>query len=375
MKKKILITASVQSHVSQFLISHIMLLKQMGYEVHVAAGNDLHDKPGRELKAPDKVIELPFTRSPISLGNLRAYKQLKQIIKKENYNIVHCNTPACSVITRLAARKARKNGTRVFYTAHGFHFYKSAPLMNWLLYYTAEKIVAPLTDVLLTMNAEDYEISKRMGAKKCVYIPGVGVDVEKYSNVEVDRDKKRKELGVPEDAFFTISVGELIKRKNHSSAIRALAELKEYNIFHMICGTGMIEAELRDEVKRYSLEDRVLFGGYRKDLTEIYKSADFMIFPTYQEGLPCAVMEAMSAELPVICSAIRGNIDLIHNEKGGLHINPKDYKTIKEAIVRMIEKPDERTEFAKYSRNFINKFKVESVLEQLRKLYEWQEEK
>lgn len=370
MKKKILITASVQSQMSQFLIPHIKLLKNMGYEVHVAAKNDLHEKPGRELTEPDKIMELPFTRKPVSLGNLKAYGQLKQIIKNEHYDIIHCHTPACSIITRFAARKARKKGTKVYYTAHGFHFYKSAPLVNWILYYTAEKIAAPFTDLLLTMNAEDYEISKRLGAKKCIYVPGVGVNVEKFSNVEIDKDKKREELGVPAGAIFTVSVGELIKRKNHSSVIRALAELKEYNIFHMICGNGPLEAELSDEVKKYNLEDRVLFGGYRKDLTEIYKTADIMIFPTFHEGLPCAVMEAMSAELPVICSAIRGNVDLIQNEKGGLHISSGDYRTIKDAIIRMIENPEERAEFAKYSREYINKFKVESVLEQLEKLYE-----
>src|SRR5699024_4264780 len=138
--KKVLLTATVQSHIAQFHKPLINLLQDKGYEVHIAARDNLSEKNNLRLEEPDRIFNIPFDRSPLSIKNILAYSELKKILSENKYNIIHCNTPMGGVITRLAARKYRKKGTKVFYTAHGFHFYKGSPKSNWLLYYPIEKI-------------------------------------------------------------------------------------------------------------------------------------------------------------------------------------------------------------------------------------------
>ena len=161
MRKKVLLTATVQSHICQFHKPLVEVLHAQGYEVHVAARNNLVEKNGLCLDFVEKIYNIPFSRSPKSKDNLKAYLQLKKIIGENSYEIIHCNTPVGGIITRLAALKARKSGTKVLYTAHGFHFYKGAAKKNWLIYYPIEKIMARFCDILITITEEDYQLAKR----------------------------------------------------------------------------------------------------------------------------------------------------------------------------------------------------------------------
>lgn len=155
---KVLLTATVQSHICQFHKPLAEVLHEHGCEVHVAARDNLAEKNGLKLDFVDKVFNVPFARSPKSLDNIKAYRQLKKIIDEGGYDVIHCNTPMGGVVTRLAARKARKKGTKVFYTAYGFHFYQGAPKKNWIVFYPIEKFFSRLTDKLITITAEDYKI-------------------------------------------------------------------------------------------------------------------------------------------------------------------------------------------------------------------------
>ena len=215
MKKILLVATVVQKHINVFHIPILKMFQEKGYRTYVAAANDTGDM---EVQIPfcDEYIEISFKRNPLHPKNWLAYKKLKNLIKKENFDIVHCHTPVGGLLGRLASRKARKKGTTVFYTAHGFHFYKGAPLKNWLFYYPVEKLCSYFTDVLITINQEDYVLSKkRMRAKQIEYVPGVGIDLHKFEDVQVDKAIKRQEIGVPEDVCLLISVGELSDRKNH----------------------------------------------------------------------------------------------------------------------------------------------------------------
>lgn len=283
-----------------------------GNTVDIATNEDEYKVDTLYHELGCNIFQVDFSRSPLNKGNLKAFKQLKKLVSENHYDIVHCHTPVAGTITRLACRENRKGGLKVIYTAHGFHFYKGAPLKNWLLYYPIEKFCSRFTDVLITINHEDFELAKKkMKAKRIEYVPGVGVDVDKFANTVVDRAAKRRELGIPEDAFLLLSVGELNENKNHQIVIRALAELKNPNIHYMIAGKGPLKDYLLDLAQKLGVENQFQLLGQRSDVAELYKIADLFILPSMREGLNVSTIEAKSSGLAVICSNIRGNTDIV----------------------------------------------------------------
>ncbi len=312
MKKALLVT-TVSGFVPQFEMNNVKILQEMGYEVHYASNYNMpsYGKDNHRLDGTGIVRhQVDFVRSPYSRQNLKVYNQLKMLMKKERFDLVHCHTPMGGVMARLTAH-ATKTGP-VIYTAHGFHFFKGAPLINWLFYYPMEKFLSRFTDQQICINKEDYLRAKKFYARYVDYIPGVGIDLKKVSRIseEMIADKK-VQVGIPEHKKVLLSAGEMIKRKNHESVIRAIAELQDSSIVYVICGHGELEGYLRKLVEELHLENQVLFAGYRSDMFEIYQIADLYVFPSYQEGLPMALLEAMSFGLPVICSDIRGSSDLM----------------------------------------------------------------
>lgn len=287
-----------------------------GNTVDIATNEDEYKVDTLYHELGCNIFQVDFSRSPLNKGNLKAFKQLKKLVSENHYDIVHCHTPVAGTITRLACRENRKGGLKVIYTAHGFHFYKGAPLKNWLLYYPIEKFCSRFTDVLITINHEDFELAKKkMKAKRIEYVPGVGVDVDKFANTVVDRAAKRRELGIPEDAFLLLSVGELNENKNHQIVIQALAELKNPNIHYMIAGKGPLHDYLLDLAKDSGVEKQVHLLSYRNDVAELYKTADVDVFPSIREGLGLAAVEGMAAGLPLICADNRGTKEYaVHNE-------------------------------------------------------------
>jgi glycosyltransferase involved in cell wall biosynthesis len=246
-----------------------------------------------------------------------AIKEINKIVKNGYYDIVHCHTPIASMCVRIACRKIKKRGTRVIYTAHGFHFYKGAPLKNWFIFSSVERLCAKWTDTLITINKEDYAWAKKhLKVNLIEYIPGVGIDVDKFVNINVDKTQKRKTLGIPEDAFLLLSVGELNENKNHQVVIKALAELSNLKIHYAIAGKGDKSEELEEMATKFAVNLHLL--GYRNDVAELYKTADVYILPSIREGLNVSIMEAMASSCPIICSNIRGNVDMVDNNGGYL---------------------------------------------------------
>lgn len=352
-----------------FHIPYLEWFKKNGYEVHVAARNDYDNKDECIIPFCDRFHDLPFERSPIRKNNLQVYKDLKNIIDTEQYEIIHCHTPMGGAIGRLAARSARKKGTKVIYTAHGFHFFKGAPLVNWLAYYPAERWLAKYTDVLITINTEDYEIAKKFKVNRIEYVPGVGIDTDKFKNIEVNRTEKRESLGVSEDDFMIISVGELNKNKNHQVIIRAIAKLRNEKIKYVLCGQGPLETELRELAKELDVENQVKFLGFRKDVPDLMKVADLFAFPSYREGLSLSLMEAMASGLPVVCSEIRGNTDLIEDGKGGYLVEPSDVEGFAKYIKELIEDSRLKSEFGDFNHKKIENYSIENVMKEVENIY------
>ncbi len=318
------------------------------------------------------VHTIATSRSPLNRGNRVAVKQLRRLVEENRYDIVHCHTPVAAMCARLACRRARKRGTKVFYTAHGFHFFKGAPLKNWLLYYPVEKICSRWTDLLITINQEDYALAQRkMKAKKVVYVPGVGVDLTKFGNATVDRAAKRRELGVPEDATLLLSVGELNANKNHETIIRALAKLENNeNVYYAIAGRGGLQDYLQNLAASLGLGDRVKQLGFRTDVAELYATADAFVFPSFREGLPVSVMEAMATGLPCAVSRIRGAVDLI-DENCGTLFAPHSVDECRNAIAALLGARNAQA-FGARAAEKVKKFGLEPVLEQMTALY-WDE--
>lgn len=350
----------------RFFKGYIRTLLDEGHQVDIATNETTSAVPECYREWGCAVYPLSTSRSPVSPGNLKAVLQIKALVEKENYDIVHCHTPLAAMCTRLACCGVRKRGTRVLYTAHGFHFYKGAPLKNWLIYYPIEKFCAHFTDVLITMNQEDYALAqKKMKAKRIEYVPGVGINLDNFGNASTDNAAKRKELGIPENVALLLSVGELNENKNHETVIRAIADME--NVHYIIAGEGDLREHLQEVINKLGIADRVRLLGFRSDIGELCEAADVFVFPSFREGLPVSLMEAMASGLPCIVSKIRGNMDLI-DENGGMLFDQHSVMACKEAIERVLD--GEQTNMSAYNLEKIKKFSISVVEEKMKEIYQ-----
>lgn len=323
-----------------------------------------------DIPGCDVFLDIPFERNPLSLSNIKAYKMLKKLIDKETFDIIECNTPVGGVLGRLVARHARKMGTRVIYIAHGFHFFRGSGILSWLIYYPIEKLLSHITDTLITINGEDYKIaSERFHAKETLYINGIGCDIKKIEDCVSDRSAVRKKIGITDSDIMLLSVGELIERKNHKTMLRTLSKINNPTVHYVIAGGGVLENELKRLAKEIGIESNVHFLGFCTDIPQLLKASDIFCFPSYQEGLPVAVMEAMAATLPVVASDIRGNTDLIVSEKGGYLCKTDDADVFAERIKSLIDNPDLKTNMGKFNSNRIKDYDLESIKEKMSSVF------
>ncbi|OUP27852.1 glycosyltransferase family 4 protein [Faecalibacterium sp. An192] len=375
MKKVLFVATVVKTHIMEFHVPYLKMFKEMGWETAVAARNDYENPADCVIPYCDTYYNIPFERNPLKIGNLKAYKNLKKVIDNGGYDIIHCHTPVGAMLTRLAAKRARKNGTKVFYTAHGFHFYTGAPIINWILYYPVERWLAHYTDVLITINQEDYKRAQKFQCRKVIYIPGVGIDLSKFNTMEFNRDRKREELGISHNSFVILSVGELIPRKNHKIVLEALSILKNIDkisdIQYLICGNGRLKKDLKQLTLEYGISEHVHFLGYRNDVSEMYKCSDLFVFMSKQEGLPVALMEAMACGVPIICSNVRGNRDLVENKYNGIIIK-LDPQLLSEKILELKSNEKDKKIYLNHSLEKIKHFELSYVLKEMKDIYEGQ---
>lgn len=366
--KRILIT-STDVMMLQFLVQHVFYLKEKGFDVEVACSEvEGHIKELKEIFS-DKVVFniIDSERSPFSLKNIKGYKQLKRLISKGDYDLIWTNEPVMGILTRFAARRARKRGTKVMYIAHGFHFYKGSSLARWLIFYPIEKIAARFTDKMITLNHEDYNLAL-MKFKKCrpERFNGIGIDTKKFMRTGIDTLEKRKELGVSADSVLFVSVAELEKRKNHDTVIRAFAAADIDNSCLLICGVGTQKDKLQNLIAKLDVSDKVKLLGYRYDIRELLETADVFVLGSYQEGLSVAIMEAMAMGDVCVVSRIRGNIDLI-DENNGFFFDPKNVLSAKHALIeasgQIYSFDNEKLENEKKIKDFDSEIILEKIAE------------
>lgn len=370
MLKKFLFVCTTDSMIWNFLIPHIRFLQARNHIVDCACAETGFYFKELEDRFRLTVHKIDFQRSPYQVKNIMCLKELVMLIRKNHYDIIHCHEPVGGVMGRVAGRIC---GKKVIYTAHGFHFYKGAPLINRMLYETVERFLARFTDVLITINQEDYKAAQTFHLAKggkSFFIRGIGLDVNAFRQTKVDVELKRAEFGIGRDQFVVLSVGEFIKRKNYEVALRAFAKADLPNAIYLICGEGELRARLELLAKELKISRQVIFAGFRKDIKEIVQIADIFLFPTLQEGLGLAAIEGMSAGLPIVASNVRGVNEFLVEGKSGYGLSPLDVDGFSSAIQKLACQRELVEQIGQFNRKHIETFDINKILLQMDSIYE-----
>lgn len=365
--KKVLYVTTVSRTINAFLIPHINMLLDNGYEVHCACSID---KPvDKELQRRGvKIFEVPFSRNPLGIGNIKAFIKLEELQRINDYDIVHVHTPIAAIYGRLL--KLNFPSLRIIYTAHGYHFLKGGSKLRWILYYPIEKIMAKFTDVTININKEDYEITKeKLKHKKCYLLNGVGLDLDKYKKLSSKEiQEKRKEFGIKDKDFVVLMIAEINKNKNHIQLINAMDILKyKYPNIKVLCiGDGTLKESLEKQIILRNLQNNIFMLGYRLDVNKLINISDIGILLSRREGLPRNIMEFMACGRKVIATDIRGCRDLICDETIGTLVNVDDYESTAKSIEKYYILNDKSFEVSEE----IRKYDIDSINSELLKIYE-----
>lgn len=371
--KKILYVTTVSSTINAFLVPHIKYLIEQGYKVDVATNiTDEVDKSLIDIGA--RVFKVDFQRTPISLKNSRAYKQIREIQKNEKYDMVHVHTPVASFVTRYALRKEKN--LKIIYTCHGFHFYKGGSILNWMLFYPIEYLAARWTDKLITINSEDLEVAKKFKLRSngsVSKIHGVGIEKEKYVIENFDKSEYRRKLNLENEDFVILVLSELNKNKNHIQLIKAMSKLKDKypNIKALFAGVGPLEEEIKSQIKNYGLENNIQLLGWRNDVKELINSCDVVGLFSKREGLGKCILEGMVCGKAVIATNTRGPKELIKNGENGFLFQIGDYQRTSDIIETLYLDYKKRIDIEKKGIKQANNYLLKNVLEQLEQSYDY----
>ena len=350
-KKKALILTNQSGFLWKFELDNVRLLQELGYEVHYASNSaeEGYYYDPKELENMGVIYhDIEISRSPYALKmNYRALKAVIKLINEEHIDMIHCHTPVGGLLGRLAGVFCRKK-PKVIYTAHGFHFYKGAPFINNHLYKLVERVLAWFTDVMILINSEDYQKAKSFHLRKngkVFLVPGVGIDRTIFCQAaRKEKLEKRKEIGIDEDTFFALSVGELNKNKNHATVIKAISKMckenPDINITYGICGDGFFREEIIQFAKDIGVEDKVRFFGYKCNIRDYYAAADVTVFPSRREGLGMVGLESLSMGIPVIAADNRGTREYMRNGMNGYICKYDDVDGYIDGIMNIVDMPD-----------------------------------
>jgi len=368
MANKILFCATMDVHFKAFHLPYMEWFRQHNWEVHTAANGVM------DLPFVNKRFNIPIQRSPFRLDNIKAYHTLKAIIADNQYDIIHCHTPLGGVLARLAAREARKSGTKVIYTAHGFHFCEGTPLLNWVLYYPIEKGLAHLTDCLITINEEDYALAVRnkFNAGHIERVHGVGVNTGKYKPINVlHQIDLRSEFGFEPRDFLMFYAAEFNNNKNHKLLIRALALMKEEATTTklLLAGDGPLLGDCKELAVQLGVEEMIHWLGYRDDIARLLPMCDVAVSSSLREGLPVNIMEAMACALPIVATRNRGHKELVVDQVNGYVIDPDNITMFAARLLELKRSQDLRQAMGLESYQRVNAYSLSEVGQELREIY------
>lgn len=369
MSKKVLLCATVDYHFKAFHLPYMKWFKEQGWEVHIAANGNM------ELPYVDAKFNIAIQRSPFKLANMKAYTELKSIIDENKYDIIHCHTPMGGVLARLAARDARKNGTKVIYTAHGFHFCQGSPIVPWLVYYPLEKFLSYFTDCLIAINEEDYQLAvkRRFKANRIEHVHGIGVNTERFRPAnESQKHESRLTAGYHPDDILLFYAAEFNSNKNQQLLLHALASVKNDvpNVKLLLAGEGPLKAQCQALAMELGISNQIDFLGYRNDIDRLLPMCDIAVASSLREGLPVNIMEAMACGLPIIASENRGHKELVRNDHNGWITAPNDQAAMAEKIMLLANNKELRVKLGMLGREMVEKrYAIQQVLNEKSTIY------
>ena len=367
--KKLLIT-STELMMIQFLVPHVKYLSENGFRVEIAC-SDVDGRMEDVRNALEGVVDaihvLRLERSPANPRNFLGYQDLKKLLEENHYDIIWTNEPVMGVVTRLAANKYRRKGTKVIYMCHGFHFYKDASPASWLIFYPIERFMSRFCDMIVTINHEDEARAKTFHCPRVEYIHGIGVNTERL-HARTEQSDIRGELGLSNEDFLVLSVGELNENKNHQVIIRAVAQLHDPAVHYLLCGKGDKQKYLESLATELGIEKNVHFLGYRRDVVDICSQADIFAHPARREGLGLAPLEAMYCGLPLVASNTRGIQDYTIPGKSGFLCGSEDAAAFADAIRCLKDNPELRSRCNAFNHHTSKAFFLEQVRDEVMKL-------
>jgi len=371
---KVLFAANVSLFFSKFLFPLADHFRRKGWQVDGAAPDATKWPPNPEHF--DRLFDIKWSRNPLDPKNLLlGLREIQQLVEREGYDIVHVHTPVPAFIARLALREVRyKTGTKLIYTAHGFHFHPAGNPLSNAIFLNLERLAGRWTDHLVVMNREDEAAARQyhiVPPGRLHYMPGIGLDLSRYTAEAVPQrevEAVRAELGLtPDQPLFSV-VAEFIPRKRHQDALEAFARLAHPTARLALAGSGRLEPELRALVRKLGLEERVLFLGWRQDVPAIIKASLATLLPTQQEGLPRSVMESLCLGVPVIGTNIRGVHELLHNDCGFL-LPVGDVAAITSAMRWVLEHPAEAKAMGRKGCERMKAYDIRNILHLHEQLY------
>ena len=365
---KVLIIANyAKEHINKFHIPTIKAFKDMGWQVDVACNAD------DEVKYCDHIYNLPMERNPYRFQTFKAIKQLKEIIKSNNYDVVHCHTYAGKFIGILAAKSFRKDGLKIVYSAHGFQYYKNAPLYNWLIFMPIDKWLVKNVDLLITSNQEDYETAHKynFNAKNIVKCCGVGIKTDKFDKQIKTKEEVRKELNIPNDAFVLIYVAELNHNKNQQMLLKAYKELENKipNLYMLLVGPDHYNGKIQNIIKNNGWMNNIKCLGWRSDIPDLIKASDVAVPSSYREGFGLNILEYMYCKIPVVATNNRGHKETIKDWETGFLVPSNDYELMSQYVLNLYEDNELYTHITENANKIVDSYKEESIVNQIVNYY------
>lgn len=370
--KKLLLAANVsKEHIRKFHIPFILRMKELGWQVDVACRLD---EPVPEC---DHAYDLPCDRNPLRGGLIGSIKLLRQLVRENGYDVVHCNTVTGAIVARIACAPLRKEGVKVFYTCHGMHFFKGASAARWVSGWPMEKMLAPMTDVLITINGEDRDMAhKHLSACGAIEkIDGIGVNLDKYRRGSMTREERteyRNSLGLNAEDFVITYVAELIANKNQQALLKMLDMIRDEipNAKLMLVGPDHEDGKLIAQAQQMGLADRVLCLGWRSDVPKLLGCSDLYAASSRSEGLPLNIIEAMCSGLPVVALRNRGHCELIDHGRNGFLADREDARGLADHVLALHREEALRHRITAQAMEDVNRYDTEQVLRQLTAIYE-----
>lgn len=355
-KIKICHVANTDKALRFLLLPQLKFLQDEGYDVSAvsSAGKFVVDIEKRGIKV--EIIEMKRKISPFS--DLVALIRLFLYFRKEKFQIVHVHNPKPGLLGQLAARMA--GVPIVINTIHGLYFHEDSSAARKSFYTFIEKIAALCSDTIFSQSREDIKtlIDERITKPEKIKYLGNGVDVDRF-NMErffiEGINRKKKELSISEDFKVVGIVARLVKEKGYFDLFKAFDLVVEKLPKTTLLVVGPEEPEKKDAVKHksaedYNIEKNTIFLGERDDVDEIYSVMDVFVLPSYREGLPRSILEAMAMQRPIVATDIRGCREEIENGKNGILVPVRDPVKLAEAIISLLKNPASAKEMGKNSR-------------------------